>query len=488
MTLSKLIPILLLFSLSIPGNAQENLDEFLETQLVPYRIGNSWGFANRNREIIIPVRFSKVEIFNEYGLAKVALGGPNESDRVYGYIDRSGKEIIKIGKYRGIGEFEDSVAAFSIRKGDTSFGGMIDLSGNEIIPPEYQGLKILGEGLIRFQIKHFPRKYINVKDKFGIIDKENNIVLPAEYYCISRFINGMAIVKKKFSELRSGMINNKGEVIIPLIYRAIVNDYHCGGSRLREEHFNEGLIAVQLDDKWGFVDFEGKLIVPIEYDYVFHFENGFATVGMKNEEDILIYGLIDKKGDLIVPLEYDWIGRPYSGLALTKKIDKYGYFNMKGELAIPFKYDYALKFEHGMAKVGINKTAETTDKNMSFIDSTGEEIFAFEYDYVHPFHDGLARVEKDEKYGFIDKKGIEVIPLIYEATFEFLMGGYAVVMNDNMKWGIVDKANKQVFPFEYETILPVHYSQGLFIIFNDDHPWDAKVGFIDIDGNKFFEK
>ena len=64
-------------------------------------------------------------------------------------------------------------------------------------------------------------------------------------------------------------------------------------------------------------------------------------------------------------------------------------------------------FEEGFALVKL-------DEKNGFIDGTGKEIVPPKYDHVDDFKEGFARVELDGKYGFIDRTGKEVIPPVLE--------------------------------------------------------------------------
>lgn len=58
------------------------------------------------------------------------------------------------------------------------------------------------------------------------------------------------------------------------------------------------------------------------------------------------------------------------------------------------------------------------------------------------FSDGLAVVKKDGKYGFIDRTGKEVIPLIYDDAYGFY-DGLAAVEKDG-KMGYIDRTGKEI--------------------------------------------
>ena len=52
---------------------------------------------------------------------------------------------------------------------------------------------------------------------------------------------------------RYGYINQEGKEIVPIIYEHI-------------DDFHEGLAPVKLNDKWGYVDCSGKVVIPPRYD------------------------------------------------------------------------------------------------------------------------------------------------------------------------------------------------------------------------------
>ena len=62
--------------------------------------------------------------------------------------------------------------------------------------------------------------------------------------------------------------------------------------------FSEGLAWVGKDGKYGFVDKQGKLVIPLDYGNAGSFSEGLALVE-KNRK----LGFIDKKGNVV-----KWIG------------------------------------------------------------------------------------------------------------------------------------------------------------------------------------
>lgn len=71
------------------------------------------------------------------------------------------------------------------------------------------------------------------------------------------------------------------------------------------------------------------------------------------------------------------------------------------------------------------------------------------YDDVHSFADEYAvAFIQNNKYGYIDTNGIEIVPASYDFTTGFSFGLAAVKLNN--KWGYINKANKIVIPIEFE--------------------------------------
>jgi hypothetical protein len=55
-------------------------------------------------------------------------------------------------------------------------------------------------------------------------------------------------------------------------------------------------------------------------------------------------------------------------------------------------------------------------------------------------------VKLDNKWGYIDKSGKEIIPLRYDDGRIFMDGLAAVKLNN--KWGFIDKTGKEVVPLK----------------------------------------
>lgn len=78
----------------------------------------------------------------------------------------------------------------------------------------------------------------------------------------------------------------------------------------------------------------------------------------------------------------------------------------------------------------------------------GLAMASIKYDNLGNFVNGLAIVENDNKFGFINLEGTEIIPCIYEEASNF-SDGLATVKLDS-QWGAIDISGKTVIPFHYQ--------------------------------------
>jgi len=65
-------------------------------------------------------------------------------------------------------------------------------------------------------------------------------------------------------------------------------------------NFEEGLAAALLNGQWGFVDQQGRIVIPLKYDYAWSFREGLARVELKGQ-----YSVVDKTGKELLPCVYN---------------------------------------------------------------------------------------------------------------------------------------------------------------------------------------
>ena len=229
-----------------------------------------------------------------------------ELDGKYGFIDKTGNEIISC-KYDRIFRADDG--------NDVEIDGkcgFVDNAGKEVVPCEYGSVRCLGDNF--FQIGALVRNNL----KYGIIDASGKQVVAAKYK-----------EEDTMSCLGESVVINKSEVC-----HIIGKDGKEVGKYDMVCDVVEGMANVKLNDKWGFVDAAGKEVVSCKYDGALHFSDGFAAVKVGEQ-----WGVIDKTGNEVIPCKYDALGYFHDGIARVELGGKYGFIDATGAEVIPCKYD-----------------------------------------------------------------------------------------------------------------------------------------------------
>jgi hypothetical protein len=226
---------------------------------------------------------------------------------------------------------------------------------------------------------------------------------------------------------------------------------------------NEGLIRARLNDKTGFIDLNGKVIVPFKYHDANYFAEGLAAVSQETKSGWKI-GFVDKSGKLVIELKYYSMSldrtRFYNGVAVVAKGSKneFGLIDKTGRELTPFIYTGINLFENS---IGI--TAASKSGKWALLDKTGKELTPFKYDGIenpYYFSGGLIKMEVGGKFGFVDYTGKEIVPPYFEEAGNFSEDLCAV--RSGSKWGYIDKKGENVLRYQYD--IANSFSEGLALI------------------------
>ena len=91
------------------------------------------------------------------------------------------------------------------------------------------------------------------------------------------------------------------------------------------------------------------------------------------------------------------------------------------------------------------------------------------------------------KYGFLDEKGKEIIPLKYDVVWDFEAGMSRtnIVKNKKPNWGIIDKDGNTILPNIYKMILPLDHN--LFYVQTNEKGLELKWSVFDIISKEFIQ-
>lgn len=183
--------------------------------------------------------------------------------------------------------------------------------------------------------------------------------------------------------------------------------------------FKEGLARVSKGGKYGFINTNGDVVVPIKYAVASNYSYGFAAVKDGNAAYF-----VDKTGKMLTEETYMDTKAFSEGLAAAQdQYFKYGFINTKGEVVIPFEYSAVSWFKEGIVAVGMNENGKM---RYAYVNKNGERLTDFLYEEAKDFQNGVGRVKLEGKYGLVDKFGASITCCEYDYISEFKQDGYAL--------------------------------------------------------------
>ncbi len=227
-----------------------------------------WGFINTSGKIAIACQYDNVTEFHE-GLVAV------EKDGNWHYIDQRGKEVFE-EEYEDAMYFSEGLAAV---KKDGKWG-FIDKNGNLKIDFQYEDAGNFSEG------KAAVANTIDGYQEWAYINAENEVVIDYKLYSategrlvlVGEFQDGYALVT---SDLYC-LINEEGKEVLGN------NSYFLtGGSTYSIEL---GWIVAydytddsMIEEKYGFVDINGRIKVPFIFEHISETHDDLAAVRYEQE-------------------------------------------------------------------------------------------------------------------------------------------------------------------------------------------------------------
>ena len=270
-----------------------------------------YGFFAKNGKEILEPKYEAYEIAGEYISVK-----ENDKNVLYdingNYIDQK--------NYKSILEVGNSSYFIAISEKDNSYS---ILSKDVNIENNYKNISYLFDNLFTFT---------NQEGKCGIIDATKGEVIDAKYDLIlkvdginaieARENDGTAtIYSRDLQEIctMSGAIVeniNKNFAVVYNQTERVYIDLYGNTVENTKVYPNDKLYAFNKDEKWGFINKEGKAIIEPEYDMVTELnEYGFAGIYKDGK-----WGVINEEGKVIVEPIYE-----INSYYLPKFIGKYMY-------------------------------------------------------------------------------------------------------------------------------------------------------------------
>lgn len=279
---------------------------------------------------------------------------------------------------------------------------------------------------------------VKLKDLYGIINTSGDFIIQPEYSYISDFSEGLAIAIKEDSFL---VLNENGKILTTKPYNYI-SIYRNGRALFSQQDEEKGFL-------YGYLDRNGKEIIPAQYISASDFVDGKALVQREQEK----FELINLNGNVLYSYTYPFVGHLGEGFLSFKESPsgKFGYIRESGEIAIPTHYSSVEAFKHGKAVVNLSE--DFLENKYGLINTKGQFIIAPIYnDIIILNEDRIAvgkAIDKEKPYygsiyALADKEGNfltdfkyynisnfnEGVASVYDDKFTFFIDRYGKVMTN----------------------------------------------------------
>lgn len=283
---------------------------------------------------------------------------------------------------------------------------------------------------------------------WGYSDTNANIVIQPRYEEANPFTRGYALV---VNQKRYGVVNMQGKVVVPIQYEAI-----------QDCCFSPFLTAVQNGNK-GLVELKtGKVVLPFQYQsFSLQYDRIYIATDTSG-----IKGLFDTKaGKWLLPKEYEDISAYSFENAIT-------YYSARGKgQTIHFTLNDKRTFQ---IMTTVRRQKQNLAQKAEIVSDIHPQTVALEelsasdeaFTYIAGFYN------KNGKQGIIVEKvqngkrtSDSSLPIYY--NLEWIKGiSHMLLASKEGKRGVIDVSNNEIIPFQYDEVIPVDSTSvhGTFIV------------------------
>lgn len=288
------------------------------------KVAGQWGILDQDGRWIAQPAYDEMRRDGDLFLVR--------QDKRTGAIDLAGRQVLP-PVFSAISVSGDQREPIVVEIGRRY--GVLDRRGNSIVEPTYDRLSVFAWGHAVARKGHLQ----------GLIDASGNVVLPVEYDFVSHTFRGDRWIVRKGN--RYGVVSPAGVPIIPVEYRSIGSNgpqhltvSNGAGHALADmdgkfltafafqqiNYFREGLAPAQVEGKWGYLNELGEIAIATRFDVARGFSQGLAPVSIGGA-----FGYIDRTGAVAIPMRFeDAYGFLPDGIAAARSGGRFAYVDRTG--------------------------------------------------------------------------------------------------------------------------------------------------------------
>lgn len=430
---------------------------------------NKKGLYDSNQGLVVPCEYDRI-----------ITGGYDKStsfsvrkDGKYGYINRKGEIIIPL-RFSSVSRFPDQTSGLVVASsGD--YCAIYDQYGNNIVPYRQATQCDFSEGMsVGYYGKSHNIQYF-IMDRYG---KETRLP-DVEYidgFMMCRFRSGRLPVMNK--DNKWGYIDTQGKLLVPYIYDE-VEEYYGDCARVATHH-DDGTVTYKYLDVDGNVLYDNLTFAKGEFSKMLSTIKENLNLSSKDVSDAcrgeVMYDAINNQ--YIIRVASYGSEDSYFVIFNTEKCC-FGLADKKGEEKLPFRYDKIQVLPYYSSSGGAdciiatrNRESEVFDLQFNYMFSIPENITIWDY------KDDIVQIFDEESctYGYTDKAGNILSDCIYSAKgIEWFLRGNAIsegkallVVGD--RFGFIDSKGIVVVPIKYTCAIP--FNNGVCFVRDDNGRWE----------------
>lgn len=296
--------------------------------------------------------------------------------------------------------------------------------------------------------------------KFGVIDNEGKTIIEPTYDEIIAIPNNSKPifictydVNDEDSTYKTKVLNEKNEEILTGYDTVEAIDNFDSKQNI---WYEDNVLRVSKDGKYGIIDFNGQEILPCEYDEITALESVTNNFIVKKDNKV---GLVNEQGQTIIKPEYKNILTLEEGYKneyiIVNEDNQYGLISTTGTVLIEPQYE-AVKYLKNSNLFAVKESGQwkliNTEDGTILIDDGYEDM-------VEAKSENIIVVDSEGRYGVVTKENKQVIKPEYE-DLKYAFSIYYIAKKDG-KYGIINQENETVIDFDY--INMVYVESGGFI-------------------------
>lgn len=388
-------------------------------------------------------------------------------------------------------------------------------------------MAIINEVQLHYKVEKISEyKYFTLEQnqKYGVIDRNGNIVIEAEYGAVQIPNPSKAIFvcvkeyNENTKEYETVVYNEKKEVLLSNYKNVQAISIY---TNVNSTPYEKSVLTYKENGKYGLINLEGKQITKPVYDEISSINYKEGTFLVKQNE---LEGIINMKGKVIIKCEYESVtsdnyysengNKKQAGFIVSKKTEdgyRYGYANYRGTIILNPIYTQLERVTEIANEKGVYFIA--FKNGQAGLLKNNKEILNYEYeDIQYNVLGSIFVTKRNGKYGAVNQEGTTVLYPEYDNVytggmylnalkdkdiFIFDLNGnkietnevsktktenanYYITIDKNNKYKVVDSKDNIIIDKDYTYI---EYLPGDYFIVERD----SKSGIIDSNGKSVIE-